>query len=69
MEAQIDTLCLLTQPKEGQQFKNKKQTELKTIELYDNPGDKEEPVIQTGRRGGEDSWQGGSWQTQEGGGL
>ena len=27
-EAQVDTLRLLAQPKEGQQFKNKKQPEL-----------------------------------------
>ena len=28
MEAQVDTLHLLAQPKEGQQLKNKKQLEL-----------------------------------------
>ena len=34
MEAYVDTLRLLAQPKEGQQFKNKKQPELTEIELY-----------------------------------
>ena len=78
MEAQVDTLCLLAQPKGQQQFKNKKQPELtenRTVWKSDNQGDKEETFIQTGRRGGdgqlgrEDSWQGGGWQTQQGGGL
>ena len=74
MEAYVDTLCLLTQPKEGQQqFKNKKQPELtenRTVWKSNNQGDKEETFIQTGRRdgdrqlGGEDTWQGGGWQTQ-----
>ena len=42
MEAYIDTLCLLAQPKEGQQqFKNKKQPEL-TENRTDNQGVKEE---------------------------
>ena len=54
MEAWVDTLCLLTQPKEGQQqFKNKNQPELKenlTVWKSDNQGDKEETFIQTGRR-------------------
>ena len=57
MEAYIDTLCLLTQPKEGQQqFKNKKQPELtenQTARKSDNQGDKEETLIQTSRRGGD----------------
>ena len=56
MEAWVDTLCLLTQPKEGQQqFKNKNQPELKenlTVWKSDNQGDKEETFIQTGRRDG-----------------
>ena len=78
MEAQVDTLCLLTQPKEGQQFKNKKQPELtenRTEWKSDNQGDREKTLIQTGRRGrdgqpgGEDSWQGSGWWTQQGGGL
>ena len=70
MEAQVDTLCLLTQPKEGQQqFKNKKQPELtenRTVWKSDNQGDKEETFIHTGRRaetgsqGREDSRQGSS---------
>ena len=68
MEAQVDTLCLIAQPKEGQQqFKNKKQPELtenQTVWKSDNQGDKEETFIQTSRRGGdgqpggEDSQQG-----------
>ena len=78
MEALVDTLYLLAQPKEGQQFKNKKQPELtenRAVWKSDNQGDKEETYIQTGRRGRdgqpgrEDLWQGGSWQTQRGGGL
>ena len=74
MEAEVDTLCLLTQPEEGQQqFKNKKQPELtenQTVWKSDNQGDKEETFIQTGRRGGdgqpgrEDLQQGSSWRTQ-----
>ena len=73
MEAQVDTLCLLAQPKEGQQqFKNKNQPELtenRTVWKSDNQGDNE-TFIQTCRRGrdeqpgGEDSWQGGGWWTQ-----
>ena len=56
MEAYVDTLCLLAQPKEGQQqqFKNKKQPELtenQTVWKSDNQGHKEETFIQTGRRG------------------
>ena len=54
MEAYVDTLCLLAQPKERQQFKNKKQPELtenRTVRKSDNQGDKEETVIHTGRRG------------------
>ena len=71
MEVQVDTLCLLEQPKEGQQqFKNKKQPELtenRTVWKSDNQGDKEETFIQSGRRGGdwqpgrEDSRQGWGW--------
>ena len=74
MEAQVDTLCLLSQPKEGQQqFRNKKQpelTETPTVWKTDNQGDKTETFIQTGGRGRdgqpdrEDSSQGGGWQTQ-----
>ena len=63
MEAQVDTLCLLTQPKEGQQFKNKKQpepTENRTVWKSNNQGDKEETFIQTSRRGrdGQPGWKG-----------
>ena len=54
MEAWVDTLCLLAQPKEGQQqFKNKKQPELtenQTVWKSDNQGDKEETFIQTCRQ-------------------
>ena len=57
MEAQVDTLCLLIQPKEGQQqFKNKKQPELtenQTVWKSDNQGVKEDTFIQTSRRGGD----------------
>ena len=49
MEAQVDTLCLLAQPKEGQQqFKNKKQPELtenQTVWKSNNQGVKEETFI------------------------
>ena len=64
MEAYVDTLCLLAQPKEGQQeFKNKKQpqrTENQTAWNSDNQGDKEETFIQTGSRGrdGRLGWRG-----------
>ena len=55
MEAQVDTLRLLTQPKEGQQqFQNKKQPELtenRTAQKSDNQGDKEETFVQTSRKG------------------
>ena len=73
MEVQAHTLCLFTQPKKGQQFKNKKHPELtenRTVWKSDNQGDKEETLTQTGRRGGdgqpgrEDSRQGGGWWTQ-----
>ena len=62
MEAYVDTLRLLAQPKEGQQqFKNKKQPELtenQTAWKSDKQGDKEETFIQTGRRGrdGQAGW-------------
>ena len=65
MEAWVDTLRLLAQPKEGQQqFKNKKQPELaenRTVWKSDNQGDKEETFIQTSRRGREDLRQGCGW--------
>ena len=70
MEAQVDTLCFLTQPKEGQQqFKNKKQsvlTENQTAWKCDNQGDKEETFIQTIRKGG-DGQPGGEDPLQSGG--
>ena len=77
MEAEVDTLHLLTQPK-GRQFKNKKQPELtenRNARKSDNQGDKEETFIQTGRRGGdgqpggEDSKKCSDWWTQRSGGL
>ena len=49
-------MCLLAQPKEVQQFKNKKQPELtenRTVWKSDNQGDKEETFIQTSRWGGD----------------
>ena len=77
MEAWVDTLCLLAQPKERQQqFKNKKQPELtenRTVWKSDNQGDKEKTFIHTCKRGGdgqlgrEDSRQGSGWRTQQGG--
>ena len=75
MEAQIDTLGLLAQPKMDNKFKNKKQPELpenQTVWKSNNQGVKEETFIQTSRRsgdgqpGGEDSWQGSSWRTRTG---
>ena len=61
MEAKVDTLHFLTQPKEGQQqFKKKKQPELtenRTVWKSDNQGDEEDTFIQTGRRGKD--WQRG----------
>ena len=68
----MDTLHLIAQPKEEQEFENKKQAELtenRIVWKSDNQGDKEETFIQTGRRGGEDLRQGGGWRTQQGGGL
>ena len=75
MEAQVDTLCLLEQPKDNNKLKNKKQLELtenRTVRKSDNQGDKEETFNQTsgrgreGQPGGEDSEPGGSWQTWQG---
>ena len=56
MEVWVDTLCFLTQPKEGQQFENKTKPELtenQTVWKSDNQGFKEETFTQTGRRGGD----------------
>ena len=76
MEAQVDTLRLLAQPKE-EHFKNKKQpeqTENQMVWKSDNQGDKEETFIQTGRRGGdgqpgrrgfEQQWRDRDWQSVE----
>ena len=63
MEAQVDTLCLIPQPKGQQEFKNKKQpklTENQTVWKFDSQGDKEETFIQTGRRDrdGQLGWRG-----------
>ena len=72
MEAFIDILCLLTQPKEGQQFKNKKQEELTENQLYGSLTTKEikkkhssRPVgvVEMGSQA-EDLRQGGVWWTQ-----
>ena len=72
MEAWVDTPCLLAQPKEGQQqFKNKNQpklTENQTVWKSDHQGDKE-TFIQIGRRGREESREGGSWWDEGGGRL
>ena len=74
----MDTLRLLAQPKEGEQFKNKKQPELtenRTVWNPDNQGVKEGTFIQTGRRGGDEQpgprglKASGSWRTQRGGEL
>ena len=56
MEAEVDTLCLLAQPKEGQQqFKNKKKnpelTENQIVWKSDNQGVKEDTFMQTSTRG------------------
>ena len=68
MEAQVDTLCLLVQPKEGQQQLKKKTktevTENRTVWKSDNQGDKEETFTQTCRRGGD--WQPGEEDSQQG---
>ena len=73
MEAYVDTMCFShNQKKDNNKFINKKQPELaenRTVWKSDNEGDKEETFIQISRRGREDSQQGGSWQTQRGGGL
>ena len=57
MEAEVDTLCLLAQPKEGQQQAEKQKqiemTENQTVWKSDNKGVKEETFIQTSRRDGE----------------
>ena len=79
MEAQVDALCLLPQPKEGQQqFKNKKQPELTENQIvwkFDKQGVKEDTFIQNSRRtetrsqAEKDSRQGSGWRTQQGSGL
>ena len=52
---EVDTLCLLTQPKENDnKFKNKKQPRLPENQIVwksDSQGITEETFIQTGRRG------------------
>ena len=73
MEAQVDTLCLLAQPKEGQQqFNNKKEPELaenRTVWKSNNQADKEETFIQTGRMGrdGQPGWRGHTSKVAAGG--
>ena len=72
MEAEVDTLCLLTQTKEGQQFKNKKQPELtenRSVWKSDNQGAKQKPSYRPanggrggdGQPGGEDLQRGSGW--------
>ena len=67
MEARIDTLGLLAQPKEGQR---PELTENRTVWKSDNQGVEEETFIQTSRRdgngqpGGEDVWQDDGWRTR-----
>ena len=68
MEARIDTLGLLAQPKEGQR---PELTENRTVWKSDNQGVEEETFIQTGRRtetgefslGGENLCKGSGWRT------
>ena len=79
MEAYVDTPCLLAQPKKGhQQFKNKKQPELtenRTVWKSDTKEIKKKhssrPVggVEMGSQAERIYRQGGSWQTQGGGGL
>ena len=73
MEAQVDTLCLLAQPKEGHnKFKNKKHPELtenQTVWKSDNQGFKEETFIQIGRRGREGQLGGEDWGKAAAGGT
>ena len=79
MQAEVDTLRLLAQPKEGQQqFKNKKQPELTenrtawksdTKEIKKKHSSRPVGGVEMGSRGREDSRQGSGWQTQRGGGL
>ena len=69
MEAWVDTLRLLAQPKEGQQqFKNKKQPEPHgsptTKEIKKKHSSRPVGGVETGSRGGEDLSQGGGWWTQ-----
>ena len=57
MEAWVDMLCLLTQPKEGQQQTAKRKV-TKTVRKSNcmesnNKGVKEDILIQIGRRGGD----------------
>ena len=74
MEAQVHTLCLLAQPKEGQQqykkIKKKNNQNCQKIELYGSSTTKElnkrhsfrlVGEAETGSWGGKDSQQGGSW--------
>ena len=72
MVAEVDTLCHLTQPKEGQQKNNQN---CQKIKLYGSPTIKElkkkhssRPVggVETGSWDGEDSQQGGGWRTRMG---
>ena len=66
MEVCIDTLCLLAQPKEGQQqFKNKNNQNRQKIELYGSPTTKETKKKHSFRPiGGAEM---GSWAERTGG--
>ena len=65
-----DTLCLLTQAKKDNKFKNKKSPELpenQTVWKYDNHRFKEETFILTGRRCGDSSQEREDRQQGDGG--
>ena len=72
MEAKVDTLCLLAQPKEGQQQikKTKNNQNCQKIKVYGSPTNKELKKkhssslvggAEMGSWGGENLWQDGSW--------
>ena len=69
MEALVDTLCFLTQPKEEQQIKKKKKQNYQKTKLYGSLTTKElkkkhpSRMVgweETGSQGGEDAQQGAS---------
>ena len=75
MEAYVDTLRLLThQKKDNNNLKTKNNQNWQKIKLYESPTTKEMKKklssrqlggAEMGSQGGEDSRQGGSWQTCE----